>query len=304
MSQNSISLQNKPNVNENILFKSVEKSSMVKPAIADSIFSSSKVRPAIADTVFSSSSSYPNVYIVDDFHNKDIDLNNDKKGDVTHGEFVELVMKTKNPNLNIKKMPMPVDEDDWTARALNLRLQKLYSKILSGEDIDAINLSMEQSIKFNELRSAISPNLTQENLHNYNGRIRRWLAKNRPGVMQNIKTIEKITSTGTPVYIAGGSKGDEYVNFLNLAKGSIDVAGRDEDGRIGSYSSVNSLVNRAERGTYSIKHEKHGYDINGDKKPDFYPPHRISFGYGGKVGRVTGSSFAAPAALAVDMKRE
>ncbi len=288
MCQNSLSLQCKPNLNESFFINNFLRPNSVNNA---------------TDSIFCSSGKARNVYIVDDFSNKDIDLNNDKNGDITHGEFVELIMKTKNPFLNIKKLAMPEDEDDWTSAALNKRLQTLYRKIRSGEKIDAVNLSMEQSIKFSDLKKQIGNGLTQENLHRYNNKIRNWLSYNRPGVLQNIKSIENIIKAGVSVYIAGGSKGDEYINLLNFAQGSIDVAGLDENGRIGRYSSDNSLIDKKDRGTYTISHQGQGFDINGDRKADFFPVKNIGFGYGQKVGRIAGSSFAAPMALAKDMKR-
>ncbi len=252
-----------------------------------------------AGSIFSSGTK--NVYIVDDFHNKDIDLDGDDKGDMTHGEFVEKVMKLRNPSLNVKKIAMPANEEDWSARALNKRLGQINAKILAGEKVDAVNLSMEQSVTFSQLKRDTGIPLNQRSIHLYAGRVRTWLKSNRPDVYSNIIAIESLTAKNINVYIAGGSKGDDFFNFLTLAEGSVDVAGLDESGRLGEYSADNSLIDRKERGTYTIRHKGNGLDINGDNKPDYFPNKNFGFGSGRVVGQVGGSSFAAPAALAIDM---
>ena len=195
-------------------------------------------------------------------------------------------------------------------------LDNLIESTNNGKKIDAVNLSLSDSVKIKDLAKVTGLPLTAENLAQYKDKIREWIKNsNLPEIQKQngiLESLEKITDKGIPINVAGGNDGADSVNLFSFARGTTTVGALDPDGKTKTqYSADNSLVNRWEIGNYPVIKTKNkkgetGYDINGDNKPEILElatsGKQKSVFDSGNPQIIKGTSFSTPRAIGKDLR--
>ena len=303
---------------------------------------------------------HPNVVVVDLFGDKKLRVDPyDPAPDMTHGDAVVSYIKAQCPAANIikrGKLTQTTEQEkieilEGAKTLLNkgseeakilfgedakntienpdkitgfdtvTHMKELAKSLVDGEKIDAVNLSMAETVKINNLAKVTGLPLTKENLSQYKNEIRKWFENsNLPEIKdcnEELESIEKITAGGIPFYVAAGNEGDKFVNLYSFAKGVTTVGALKEDRKTKTdYTVDNSLVDQWEQGDYPIKKIKDkkghliGYDINGDNEPEILAKdnsrnksHLSALIYP-LIKKERGTSFAAPTALGKDLRKK
>lgn len=266
----------------------------------------------------------PNIVVVDNATPR-IDLDQDRKPDVSHMTLVTSQIRGRLPSATVETLGRS------PSNPFPKIMEKLEQDIQNGKKVDAVNLSAAlpaEPLHMDYLSRLTGMELTPENLAQKRVAVRDKLfdiAKNpslapdpetlriavgSPEELREvtgiIQSVEKITARNIPVFVAGGNNQREEVNLILLANGTIGVAGTDKDGELLPSQAQNSLITRKAPGIidvnpvfnpFSKKFE--GFDVNNDGNPevaasalsgqntDFKPAPR----------QRSGSSFAAPVEL-------
>lgn len=235
------------------------------------------------------------VLVIDDFSNKEIDIDGDGKNDLTHGDTV-----TRYISQNGKD----VESFDVSGKDGYLDDKKIHDKL--GElvenpgDTKVVNLSLGAEISLEELSEITGVEITAENFASEKDNIKAAI-KNDPELarehgtkLEIVDYIEQLSAKGIQINIAAGNGGDGTVNFLSLAEGeNVNIVGAtDQNGDEANYSSDGATVYR--QGTYDINETADGYDINGDGVTDV-TDEEVSTKGAGDGNTIGGTSFAAPA---------
>ncbi|MFH0702506.1 MAG: hypothetical protein V2B14_03070 [bacterium] len=249
-------------------------------------------------SIFGDSSS-PNVAMIDSFDDKTVDIDGDGVADIAHGESTSAMVKSQCPDANIEEY------DGVTPDSFNSSCEDIADSINNGKKMDGVNISLAQNMDIDELGEKTGLPLDRDNLSEYKDQIKNKMKNSKDPKLQTaykeIKSIEKITATGTPVYISAGNEGKDSLNLLNLADGATNV-GTDHP-----YSASNDLVNRYEVGNYESREtyddngDPTGYDFTNDYNPDVSMD-EVSGGTSKKDPYyVAGTSYSAPTALGEDI---
>ncbi|MEI8388677.1 MAG: S8 family serine peptidase [bacterium] len=328
----------------------IAKDKLIKPAIVFSKTADSSVFEK----------KHPNVVVFDIYGDKSIPVDSyDLTPDMTHGEAVGTYIKAQCPSANIIKRGKltPNTEQETIEKLENAKtllykgseeekllfgedakkiienpdeimcfdatiaLKELAKSVVRGEKIDAVNLSMGESVRINNLAKVTGLPLTKENLSQYKNEIRKWFKNNKLPEIKScndrMESIEKITSGGIPFYVAAGNEGVNSVNLYSFAKGVTTVGALKEDRKTKTgYTVDNSLVSQWEQGDYPIDEVKDkngkliGYDINGDKKSEILAKDTssnksfLSLLTAFIINKAQGTSFATPTALGKYLRRK
>lgn len=256
----------------------------------------------------------PKAIVIDDF-NRFLDLNKDKKADISHGRLCSIQIKNYCPSAKIEAYHCR----GGNIIQINKAVHDVFNRIQSGEKIDAVNISLNVHISIKDLSKITGLNLTRDNIASYKQEIiKRLKQPHLKGTVQAltsnvtgfymktvdaIETINKIVKSGTAVDIAAGN--DKYsVNLLNLAD-SINV-GATKYYIPTEYSGNNSLVNRWEEDLLEfIPLENNGKIIGLDSNKDGIPEILIKELSGNNPPVKTsnrGTSFAAPRSVGMDLQ--
>ena len=243
-----------------------------------------------------------NIAMVDDFKTVNIKVDADLKPDITHGDAVEMFIKSGLPDANIDKFHTTVDEIS-VRDALNSILQ-------SDKKYDAVNISKSSDISYKELSKLVGKRITPKNISANKEFVKQKLFKsNYPevGYIEEInKNLESLIKSGTKVYIASGNKGKKSLNLYTLADGVEVVGALKDNGKRANFSTINSLVKRHEKGVFKVKKAvdsegKKGFDFTQNNAPDVLEQQTTSI-MKFPFFTVSGTSFAAPQALIKDLQ--
>lgn len=248
--------------------------------------------------------------IIDNFKVKKVDLDTDEIPDVSHGEVVEKMLLTQQPDAKIIRYDVTdkKDSDSQDIKKVYEALDDVAKKIDSGEKIDGVNLSAANENDFKGINEWLDKKVTKDNISENEGELRdiynMVLGKKNP-----VTGIEKVTSRGTPVYIPAGNGRAENYNMTGVAKGVTQVGATNDKGEKEEYSGDNSDVKTWAQGTYRVtnmakKGKIYGYDYTGDGKMDFPADKASTKGNIRKMKtfyhEIKGTSFASPTALGRD----
>ncbi len=265
---------------------------------------SANINPVFSAFVFNQrNSKAKNVALVDEFSRKTIQLDVDRKPDITHGEAVEAFIKSGLPDVAIDRFDTNVNE---------VTVRDALKTILSHRGkYDAVNISKASYITYKELSKLVGCKITPKNLYEKKELIKdKFFKSNYPevGYLKEINTyLEELIKSGTRVYIASGNQSKGALNLYTLANGAEIVGALKNNGKRAGFSTINSLVNRHEKGVFKVKKIKDengqkGFDFTQDGKIDIYDKDTTSrFKF--PLFWITGTSFAAPQALIKDLSK-
>lgn len=257
----------------------------------------------------------PTVVVFDDHADKLVRIDPDPVPDIPHGKAVGLYIKAQCPSAEIIRggQLTPVTKADIKKQYLEAKnllekgsfeenilfgetaqemlenpdenfgfdkrsgLKKLAKDVENGARYDAINLSMGEVVRIEDLALVTKLPLTRNNLAQYKDKVREWFKKSKlPSIKkenEQLESIEKITAKGIPFFISGGNSGKDCVNLLSFAKGATTVGALIGDNKA-DYSANNSLVTEWGQGDYIInriedkKGKLAGYNITDSFKND------------------------------------
>ncbi|MFH0703287.1 MAG: hypothetical protein V2B14_07135 [bacterium] len=253
----------------------------------------SKICDSLLGSIFDRKS---DIAVVDSFGNKNIDVDGDKEPDISHGESITRMIKGKNPDAEVSKFEGESPED------FNKSCEEIADRVKNGEEIDGVNMSLAQEMNIDELAEKTDLPLDKDNLSEYKDEIKQKMKESDDPKLQTasqeIESIEKITETGTPVYISGGNSGEEGMNLFNLADGTENIGSKNAD-----YSASNSLIDKYEKGDYQSKKVSGGYDFTDDGEADVSDS-EVSGGTPIDEPYLSGTSYSSPTALAEDTTKD
>lgn len=311
----------------------------------------------------------PKIFVFDDHADKIVKVDPDNIPDISHGKAIGLYIKAQCPAVGITKggKLTPITKADIKKQYLEAKnllekgapeekllfgeiahtivenpdenygfnkrngLKKLAKDVENGARYDAVNLSMGEIIRIEDLAKVTGLPLTRSNLAQYKDKVREWFKNSKlPSIKkenEQLESIERVTAKGIPFYISGGNSGKNYVNLLSFAKGVTTVGALVGDEKA-DYSANNSLVTKWSQGDYIVnriedkKGKLIGYDINDDNKVDVlaketsggenpfnddedspYPNNKILRNiFASEV--LSGTSYAAPSAIGEDLREK
>lgn len=248
--------------------------------------------------------------IIDSFNKKNVDIDSDEKPDVSHGEIVEKMLLTEQPDAKIIRYDVSHDKVPGATNPDRVydALTDVARRIDSGEKIDGVNYSASDDQKINIIGIWVKGRLTKNNIADKKEEIKNNFHKLPEN--KTVKALEKVASKGTPVYIPSGNKSSDNYNLLGVAKGVTQVGSTNDKGEKEKYSGNNSDVKTWAQGTYKVNFLKNdsgkitGYDYTGDGKMDLPAEESTTKGDIDKIrdfGKsIKGTSYASPRALGRD----
>lgn len=257
--------------------------------------------------------SKPNVAVIDNFDTKNICVDFGYTPDVAHGTVVKRLIEEGLPKAKIDCFKVNTTKSGTEVfDGVDNCLGAVLANIKKGQKYDALNLSQSCDIDLKYLSDNVGVEITPENLAQNKKAILKWLSSPKAktsGVKLNsiLDKLNKISASGTKVYIGAGNEGKKVFNLFSLANNVKTVGALDNDGKKASYSANNSLVTRWNLGSLKIqkledKNGKSGFDYTGDGTIDVYSdktscPIKIS-----SWEELEGTSFSTPRALVRDLK--
>ena len=208
----------------------------------------------------------PNFKIDDSLHSKTSNL-------MGHGPLVKLVAERTNPIADVETLLL---NDKSIEKGVVKKLQEVLKRLKHGEQIDAINLSLEtikiiQPEEASTNRKSLSSAETTEILARASKTLRfpdKHYIKKIPDLMT------KINQYGTRIIISAGNAGANGHNILSAIDCTEPVGGLGTDGKIAKDSSSRNLTTHYEQYNFPITFTEDGLRITENKGVDIpYPKH-------------------------------
>jgi hypothetical protein len=264
----------------------------------------------------------PKILVIDCFERPIVEINNDDKYDVPHGEIVSKILEENLPNADIYKRNIPFTFTEAFQSTFKLtseskfchNLDTLFAGILNrAEKYDAINMSLGAGVSYKTLSKLLGFKITSDNVANLKDRVRDSLTTSKyivngdylPIIADILNKMDSIVAKGNKIYVSAGNHGKESLNLYTLADGIEVVGSCDEFDIPKEYSENNSLVTRYEFDEYPIEATRDGFDITMDGKTDFTHKQMAFPWFATKEPRsqcLEGTSFAAPNAIIKDIQ--
>lgn len=247
------------------------------------------------------------VALVDDFINKSVDVDNDGKADLAHGEVADLYIKAYCPNVKIKHIDIgdPKDPEHINMAKMNDALHYVND---NAGDFDALNLSGGYLMTIDEINSRMDPSLlpeggiTRDNIHENEKQILQLLKNSNPEAFENAVGLFHIGKQGVEISTSAGNNKDWY-NAFGAVPGVNQVGGNWPSGKIASDSAEHTDIQDYQQFGFktaliSDKDGKPiGYDINMDKIPDVPIEKTSSKGKAKGGAWIMGTSFSSPVSV-------
>ncbi|WOG25531.1 hypothetical protein [Endozoicomonas sp. 8E] len=230
-----------------------------------------------------------------------MDLDDDERREpFYHGDVVRMI--ASHPQITFIQYPILDGKKPMSEILVNLQnLLARYEK----QPVDAVLLSWESST----LISTFKAPLQLERAAEYKDKVREMGQADEvwKTTYQIIIALEALTAQGIQVYTIAGNGGRGMINTFSLADDVVTVGSVEPE--LKHFVANNPFVDTYARAAYEVirvddsEGEPVGYDLNGDQCVDI-PLNRLT-GYSRKITEypkkfwrlLTGSSFAAPAAL-------
>ncbi|WP_257279745.1 MULTISPECIES: hypothetical protein [unclassified Endozoicomonas] len=230
-----------------------------------------------------------------------MDLDDDERQEpFYHGDVVRLI--ASHPQITFIQYPILDGKKPMSEILVNLKnIFARYAK----QPVDAVLLSWESST----LISTFKAPLELERAGEYKDKVREMGQTDEvwKTTHQIIMALEALTAKGIQVYTIAGNGGTGMINTFSLADDVVTVGSVEPE--LKHFVANNPFVDTHAQAAYEVirvdnsEGEPIGYDLNGDQCVDI-PLDRLT-GYTRKVTEypkkfwrlLTGSSFAAPAAL-------
>ena len=190
-----------------------------------------------------------------------------------HGPLVKLVAERTNPIADVETLLL---NDKSIEKGVVKKLQEVLKRLKHGEQIDAINLSLEtikiiQPEEASTNRKSLSSAETTEILARASKTLRfpdKHYIKKIPDLMT------KINQYGTRIIISAGNAGANGHNILSAIDCTEPVGGLGTDGKIAKDSSSRNLTTHYEQYNFPITFTEDGLRITENKGVDIpYPKH-------------------------------
>jgi hypothetical protein len=208
-----------------------------------------------------------------------------------HGDLVCLFLQ--DPEIEIVKID--TDRERTLFGFLKGLAEVERRVVIGGERFDAVSLSLEYKCPRFLLTDTFFGEILSENREEYIARIQD-LAGSEGEVavygrimIEVIRTLERVTALGIPVYVPVGNSKPNFMNVLSLAKGTFTVGCPEDNIEV---QDTGFVVFRAPF-TFDNLRVMDGYDVDGDGIMDV-PSESLSGG-GEAPGRtLQGTSFSVP----------
>lgn len=225
------------------------------------------------------------VLVIDDFTNKEIDVDGDGTADISHGQAVSVY--AGQDGKQVEEKDISDGDGGLDEEKINSYLQEIIDNPGSVKDV---NMSFGAEFSIEDLRTIPGcEDLDASNFKEYSEEVKEFLNNpeehlEKPDDMseedyqaelqsfklqaQMIDKIEQISAQGVNINIAAGNNGKDNINLSSFAEGdNINIVGATNNlGDKEGYSA--SGANTYAQGTYNSVVTADGYDINGDGVTD------------------------------------
>ncbi|WP_245662953.1 hypothetical protein [Endozoicomonas arenosclerae] len=230
-----------------------------------------------------------------------MDLDDDERREpFYHGDVVRLI--ASHPQITFIQYPILDGRNPMSEILTNI--QNILARF-DKQPVDAVLLSWESSTLIN----AFNKPLKLEKVNEYKENVRQ-MGQQDPvwkTTYEIILALESLTEKGIRVYTIAGNGGTGMINTFSFAEDVVTVGAVESE--LKYFVANNPFVDTYAQAAYEVTRvdnsegEPIGYDLNGDQCVDI-PLERLT-GYSSSVTEypkkfwrlLTGSSFAAPAAL-------
>ncbi|WP_448216850.1 hypothetical protein [Endozoicomonas sp. 2B-B] len=230
-----------------------------------------------------------------------MDLDDDERREpFYHGDVVRMI--ASHPQITFIQYPILDGKKPMSEILVNL--QNILARF-EKQPVDAVLLSWESSTLISTFKAPLQLQRSGE----YKEKVREMGQADEvwKTTYQIIMALEALTAQGIQVYTIAGNGGRGMINTFSLADDVVTVGSVEPE--LQHFVANNPFVDTYARAAYEViriddsEGEPVGYDLNGDQCVDI-PLNRLT-GYSRKMTEypkkfwrlLTGSSFAAPAAL-------
>lgn len=250
----------------------------------------------------------PNIFVIDSFDQKCMDIDGDGVDDVSHGRTVAGIIRGQCPNAKVTSLRLKSDnKTGLDFKSAIKHLNYIIKEAKSGKKVDAVNLSFGVDVTFEEASLFTGKEIHQNNLdENRKELLNAFLNINPPkdvkdslnilipGYLEAMKTkfqderafihaLRELVKLDVQVYLAAGNEGENQFDVASLVKGINTVGATDARGDITDFSANSSTVNRFEQGVFNVSEitdkagKVKGYDVSGSGRVEI-PVEAVSGG--------------------------
>ena len=279
----------------------------------------------------------PKLGVIDDFTNKCIDIDGDKKPDVTHGDFVIATIKAKAPDAKIVKFEaFDKEKNCLSNEKIGAAFEEILKRNNNGEHFDGVNMSISPKDKIeisDKKYEILEDSLNADKNEQESSLHQKVFEKIKPFLRSGfnkgdnansstaqyekvISTMEGITAKDTPIYVsAGNDQGNIFVSQYATGKGVTSVGDTLYSDLCDKYADGTNMVSVLKDKNGEPLSDKKGnlfFDVNGDGKSDYKSSDMADPSYVNKDDvsergfgeMIEGSSFSSPTSLVEDLKTE
>lgn len=218
------------------------------------------------------------IIVLDDasFFDKHIEgaaYNNDELNN--HGFLVSLMAKRNNPLADVEILGGDnLLNGDMERSEVIKRLRIVLERLNNGEQIDAINISLDSEIPVAQMLEYYDIDINKLPKEC----VKDFIQLNFMHMQESLEEIElinKIAAKGTRIMVASGNNGRDYYTFRSGYNNVELVGGIASDGKIASDSASRKLTSHYEQFDHPVTLKKNGINVTGCHGVDFSYPEYI-----------------------------
>lgn len=229
-------------------------------------------KPQPAPPAYKPPTGPPCFFVVDEFKTREIDVDGDGVGDLTHGEVVERVIQSRAPGVKVNRMEVSPEvlQGESFLKHLGERFREIRQFLDQGGNCAGVNLSLAHELLFfwplinNDVTT--SENIVERRdaakeyfAHSINCGSRYW--------KEAVEGMEAIAKR-CPVYLSAGNNGNTMLNTLTLAEGVHKVGAVDAQGEKTHFTASHGLINRFAKGVLAVHKVDGGFDLTGSGRAE------------------------------------
>ncbi len=222
-----------------------------------------------AGRVFNMDSSRPQVAILSNFSEKDMDINQDGKMDITSGELYSRLILQKNPMAQVFGLNLKGDYKE-----LPEQLKKVARDLEAPHKRGAI-LLLQCAIlaPYAQPYYKIITN-SRETVHQKRNALGHVLSISvepfQRELYKGIQALQQLIWKGRTVVLPGAGGNWQKFNLLGIVDGAKVIGATGINGKPAFYSQDDGLITDWAQGSFTVTKVQQGYDVTGDGKADVY----------------------------------